>query len=158
LDSLDEEEKALVADLLNRARRDPDWNAFDNYSFAAVAQLYDGRGVLRTESRKTIVYRIAQDLSSRLGIAAGLIRVPDYRDDLAELIKRRFKTQRAFCEATGLTEDMLSHVLARRKHLSMETLTQALEKIGCKLRILPRNGDDALNGSAQAEPAAAKPG
>ena len=39
--------------------------------------------------------------------------------------------------ATGLTEDMLSHVLAGRKHLAIETLSEALQKIGFSLRIVP---------------------
>jgi hypothetical protein len=45
--------------------------------------------------------------------------------------------RRAFCEATGLGEDMLSHVLAGRKDLSVPALTRALERIGYRLRIVP---------------------
>jgi hypothetical protein len=50
---------------------------------------------------------------------------------------QRFKTRREFCEATGLSEDMLSHVLARRKHLAIDTLSSALEKVGYTLHIGP---------------------
>jgi hypothetical protein len=32
---------------------------------------------------------------------------------------------------------MLSHVLARRKHLSLESLTEALARIGYTLQIMP---------------------
>ena len=41
------------------------------------------------------------------------------------------------CEATGLSEDMLSHVLAGRKDLSLAKLTGALGRIGYRLRIVP---------------------
>ena len=87
--------------------------------------------------RISAVYRIAQDLSGRLGVAAGFIRPPDYRDELEELILTRFPSRRAFCKATGLSEDMLSHVLAGRKDLSLATLTRALERIGYAVHIKP---------------------
>lgn len=135
LSELDDEERALVVRLRERAAGQPDWNEFDGFWWREVAKLYDGRGMPRSESSQTGVYRIAKDLSSRLAIAAGLAREPDYRDELADLIRRRFKTRREFCEASGLSEDMLSHVLARRKHLSIESLQQALSKVGCVLRI-----------------------
>ena len=135
LSDLDVDERSLVARLRERAAEKPDWNDFDGFWWREVAKLYDGRGVSRPESLQTAVYRIAKDLSSRLAIAAGVVREPDYRDELADLIRRRFKTRREFCEASGLSEDMLSHVLARRKHLSIDALQQALSKVGCTLRI-----------------------
>src|SRR5205823_12953507 len=85
----------------------------------------------------TAVYQIAQDLSSRLAVAARLARLPGYRDELEELILTRFPSRRAFCKATGLSEDMLSHVLAGRKDLSLATLTRALERIGYAVHIKP---------------------
>jgi hypothetical protein len=84
-----------------------------------------------------VAYRVGQDLGSRLAVAAGAARPPDYRDDLEELIRTRFRTRREFCEATGISEDMLSHVLARRKHLALDTLTEALNRIGYTLHIAP---------------------
>ena len=72
-----------------------------------------------------------------MAVEAGLARVPDYRDELDALIRSRFQTRREFCQATGLTEDMLSHVLSGRKHLAIETLSEALQKIGFSLRIVP---------------------
>jgi hypothetical protein len=138
LATLDDEELELVSVLQRRAETHPDWIDFDNYWVGAVANLYDGRGVPRSQSRRTPVYRIAQDLSGRLAIATGMARAPDYRDELEELIRSRFKTRREFCEATGISEDMLSHVLARRKHMSIETLAHALDRIGYSLRITER--------------------
>src|SRR5262249_22638630 len=137
LAELDPEERRLVARLRRRARTHPDWCDFDNYWMRTVAAFYDARRMSRKQSRRTVPYRIAQDLSSRLGIAAGLVRPPDYRDELEALISTKFKTRRAFCQATGISEDMLSHVLAGRKDLSLETLTQALQRIGYALHIRP---------------------
>lgn len=137
LADLDAEERRLVARLRRRATIHPDWDAFDNYWTKAVADFYEARGLKWAQARKTAVYRIAQDLSSRLAVAAGLARLPDYRDDLEELIRTKFSSRRAFCKATGLSEDMLSHVLAGRKHLSLATLTRALEQIGYGLHIVP---------------------
>ena len=72
-----------------------------------------------------------------MAVAAGLARLGDYRDELEELVRAKFAPRRAFCEATGLSEDMLSHVLAGRKDLSLSKLTGALERIGYRLRIVP---------------------
>ena len=44
-----------------------------------MAEFYDARRVPRKVSRESAVFRVAQDLSSRLGIAAGLIRPDDFR-------------------------------------------------------------------------------
>jgi hypothetical protein len=137
LDGLDTEERRLLARLRRRARTHPDWNDFDNYWLQAVAAFYDARGISRAVSRRTAVFRVAQDLSGRLAIAAGMARPPDYRDQLDDLIRERFSSRRAFCEAAGISEDLLSHVLAGRKHLSLEKLSQALERIGYRLQFTP---------------------
>jgi hypothetical protein len=143
LAALDPEERRLVARLRRRARTHPDWCDFDTYWMRTVAAFYDARGLSRKKSSRTVPYQIAQDLSSRLGIAAGMIRPPDYRDELEELIREHFPSRRAFCKATGLSEDMLSHVLAGRKDLSLATLTPALERIGYALHITARGGAEA---------------
>lgn len=137
LGDLDRQERALVKDLIRKFEAGTGWNEFDNYWFAKVGRLYDGRGVPRSESRCKPVFRIAQDLSGRIAIKSGYARMPDYRDELAVMIRKRFKSRREFCKATGISEDMLSHVLARRKHLSIETLTDGLSKIGYTLQIMP---------------------
>lgn len=137
LGALDAGERKLVSQLRRRARSNPDWNDFNNFWIKAVPAFYMTRGVPAREYVEGPAYRIAQDLSARLGIASGLVRASDYLDDLEEIIRTRFKTQRDFCKATGLSEDMLSHVLRGRKHLSLESLTAALGRIGYLLRIIP---------------------
>src|SRR5262249_2009963 len=119
---LDAEERKLVADLRRRAKSHPDWDDFDNYWPKKVAAFYDARGMPRKESSETVVFRIAQDLSSRLGLAAGLMSLSDYRGDLEEIIRERFGSLKEFCQATGLPEDLIKQVLAGRKDLSLDTL------------------------------------
>ncbi len=143
LTDLDPEELALVDDLRNRAESHPDWNDFENYWTQAVGSFYDARGVPRVESRRTAVYRIAEDLGGRLAVEAGLASLPDYRDDLERLIQDEFSTRREFCAATGLSEDMLSHVLAHRKQFGIDTLAKALDRIGYQLRITREPGRTA---------------
>src|SRR5205807_1278051 len=96
-----------------------DWNSFDSFRTTSVAEFYERRGHDRRSMRETIVYKIAQDLSGRLAVKGGMACLPDYRGELKELIRKQYPTQRAFCEATGLAGDMVSHVLARRKHLAI---------------------------------------
>src|SRR5262245_30775157 len=102
LGHLDAEERKLLARIRWRARTHPDWCAFDTYWTRAVGEFYDARRVPRKVSRESAVFRVAQDLSSRLGIAAGLIRPDDYRSELEALIREQFPSERAFCKATGL--------------------------------------------------------
>lgn len=135
--SLDAGERDLVARLQRRAGTNPNWNTFDNYWTKAVPAFYEARGLQRKAIQSTAGWRIAQDLSSRLGIAQGYIEPDDYHSQLESLIREHFPSQRAFCQATGLAEDMLSHVLAGRKDLSLRALTEALARIGYTLRILP---------------------
>jgi hypothetical protein len=137
LGGLDAAERKLLARLQRRARTHPSWTDFGNYWMREVADFYDARGMPRAEARQSPVYRIAQDVCSRLGIAAGLVRAPDYRVELEDLIRQRFRTRRAFCEASGLSEAMLSHVLAGRKDLSLVSLSKALDRIGYRLNIVP---------------------
>jgi hypothetical protein len=136
LAGLDAEERALVRELTDYANGHG-WNDYSNFWMLKVGEFYANRGLSRPETLRTTVYQIARDLGSRLAIAEGTARPPDYRDDLAELIRSRFRTRREFCEATGMSEDMLSHVLAKRKHLAIDTLTAALGRIGYTIHIAP---------------------
>src|SRR3954453_2475035 len=90
LTGLDDGERRLVARLRRRAQTHPDWTDFDNYWMREVGAFYDGRQAPRRLSRESVPARIAQDLSSRLGLASGLVRDGDYRDDLDELIRAKF--------------------------------------------------------------------
>ncbi|HVC96304.1 MAG TPA: hypothetical protein VND64_21650 [Pirellulales bacterium] len=134
---LDPDEQDLVCGLISRAKSHPDWNEYSNFWMAAVWEFYAAMGLTRRETQQKLPYKIGQDLCSRIGIAAGYVRPSDYRDELEQLIRTRFSNRREFCEATGLAEDMLSHVLARRKHLAVDTLAEALARVGYALHIVP---------------------
>ena len=137
--ALDDEERELVAELMRFAEKNPDARTANYWNFYVerVGTFYEARGLTRRETTDTVVWHIAQDINGRLLIASGLATVGDYRGELQNLILTKFKTRRAFCEATGISEDMLSHVLARRKHLGIDTLSDALAKIGYTLHIAP---------------------
>ena len=136
LAELDSPERTLVRELKSSSTRQ-DWTGFSNFWMTRVHKFYSARGLGRREIRESLVFRIGQDLASRLAVAAGLARAPDYRDELEEIIRLSFRTRRDFCKATGLSEDMLSHVLSRRKHLAVDTLAAALDRIGYALRVVP---------------------
>ena len=137
LADLDADERRLMDELVARHRSAATWPEFRNHYIRAVDDLYASRGLPRREVTDTPVWKIAQDLNGRVMVRLRLAVPPDYRDKLADLIRADFPTQKAFCEATGLTEDLVSHVLARRKHLAIDTLTGALERIGYRLQIVP---------------------
>jgi hypothetical protein len=114
------------------------WCDFDNFRLPKVIDLYESRGLTRRQIINTPLFEIGQDISGRLGIALGLVRKPDYRDRLEKLADLKFKSRRDFCKATGLSEDMLSHVLAGRKDLSVKALSQALDRIGYTIKFVPQ--------------------
>jgi transcriptional regulator with XRE-family HTH domain len=97
----------------------------------------DVNGYSRPAVSRTPGWRIAQELSARLGIAAGVIRRSDYRDELEDLILEHFRSPREFCKASGLSEDAVNQVLAGRQGPTLEALARALERIGYRLRIAP---------------------
>lgn len=137
LTTLDAEERALIAELVRLKEQASSWTAYANAYMSKVVDLYKLRGLSRKDITATSVWKIAQDLNSRLMVEVGIARAPDYRDELEQVIQARFPNRRAFCEATGISEDMLSHVLARRKHLSIEAISEALCKIGYRIHIEP---------------------
>lgn len=141
LESLDADERKLVTTLRSRAATEPAWHEFGNFWMKRVGDFYKARGMSRKRITATPVWRIAEDLDGRLAVAQGVARVPDYRDAIEDIILTKFKSRRAFCKKTRLSEAMLSHVLAGRKHLAIDTLIKALKRIGYRLRIVPDHID-----------------
>jgi hypothetical protein len=146
LSALDAEEKELVRDLVSFANEHSDGRPwmFRNYYIGRVGEFYEGRGLSRKEVTQTTVWKLAQSIAGRLMVAAGIARDPkderesdDYREKLDSIIREKYGSRRKFCELTGISEDMLSHVLAKRKHLSIQALSDALAKIGYGIQITP---------------------
>jgi hypothetical protein len=136
---LDIDERELLKEVQRFAEQHPDARTAEYWNFYVrrVGDFYEARGLTRQQTTKTTVWRIAQDINGRLMIDSGTARRGDYRDELELLILKNYPSRRAFCEATGLSEDMLSHVLSKRKHLGIQTLAQALAKIGYSIHIAP---------------------
>jgi hypothetical protein len=132
---------AEEADVFERARRayaeSPEWHAFKQKWLNEVLSTYDRQKLPRREAVSKPLYRAVQDLGSRLMVQGGYAKMPSYREQIAAIIEAKFETRREFCEATGLSEDMLSHVLRGRKDVSIATLTESLQKIGYALAIVP---------------------
>lgn len=138
LSALDRDERELVSELLRFAEAHPNARTAEYWNFypGRVGEFYKARGLTRSETTKTLVWRIAQDINGRLMVAAGLARdSSDYREKLDALIREKYGSRRRFCELTGISEDMLSHVLAKRKHMSIQSLSDALAKIGYTIQI-----------------------
>jgi hypothetical protein len=134
---LDEEEVGLLEELRDYAMKCQDWADYRNHYIARVSEFYALRGLSRQQIVQTVVWRIAQQFGSELQYRLGDVEALDYRDELEELIRAGFASRREFCQATGLSEDMLSHVLAKRKDFSMQTLSEALGKVGIGIHLAP---------------------
>ncbi len=143
LDLLDPQEFRILTEFQKRFEKGLDWNEFENYWIATLSSLYDKRKVPRRLSMQKPLFQIAQDMWGRLAIQQGHVEPPDYRDELAELIDQEFGTRREFCRKTGMSEQMVSHALAHRKHIHINRLVHALHKIGYRLSITPAPANHA---------------
>jgi hypothetical protein len=137
LASLTSEEASLFEEAVKAYEESPEWLPFKQKWLNAALGIYDRQKVPRREAIARPLYKAIQDLGSRLMVQAGYAKMPSYREQIAAIIEAKFDTQRAFCEATGFPEDMLSHMLRGRKDVSIDTLTDILGKIGYGLRIVP---------------------
>src|SRR5580692_5704372 len=135
--SLATEEAALFTAARKAFDDSPDWLVFDQKWLNEVVQYYDQQKISRRETVQKTLYKAVQDLGSRLMVNAGYARMPDYRQQLLSIIETKYDTRREFCEAAGVTEDMLSHVLKGRKDLSIGALEELLGKIGYGLSLVP---------------------
>jgi hypothetical protein len=137
LTSLTAEEAAVFDEARRAYAESPEWHVFKQKWLNEVLSIYDRQNLPRREAVSKPLYRAVQDLGSRLMVQAGYAKMPSYREQIVAIIEEKFATRREFCEATGLSEDMLSHVLKGRKDVSIATLTESLRKIGYALSIVP---------------------
>jgi len=100
---------------------------------ARWSRLFDELGLRETSP----VYRIAQDLEARIGIAEGKVAPPDYRDCLADLIEERFGSRYRFCKKTGFDAGQLSRVLSGRADLSVPALGKILNTLRAVMVLEP---------------------
>jgi transcriptional regulator with XRE-family HTH domain len=117
--------------------RRPDWQKFSD---AWQKMLRPVLTKLRPPKKKTQhpLYRIAQDLELRLGIAQGVVAEPDYRDYLLDQIEEQFGSRYRFCKKAGIPEAFLSQVLSGKKDFSVDTLRRAAQTLSLGLALLPK--------------------
>lgn len=109
----------------------PEWTEFSNFWRQKARKLFAAEAPVAMV--KEPLYRILQDLDSRLGIRQGYAREPDYRDLLEDIISRHFKSRYQFCKETGMDEGYLSSVLGKKKHLSIEKLQEIMDKTNYRI-------------------------
>ena len=134
LASLTRRERAFLRAFIRRACSGASWPELSTSWRGRLLKLYHGR------SRKKIVqlplYAICQDLESRVGIEQGFFRQRDYRDDLAELVRRRFPSRYRFASEAGIDESLLSRVLRKGAHLSIQKLDSAVASLGYRVALI----------------------
>lgn len=131
---LPEAQRALFEEVCNNFRQRPQWPEFQNLWLSKVNNLL-GKTLSRKEIIKTPIYKICQDMDSRLGIEQGFMRQADYRDILAKIIYENYSSRYQFCKAVGIDEAFLSNVLNKKKSFSIENLEKILSKIGYEIEI-----------------------
>ncbi len=130
LDSLSSPHKNFIKRMISYYKKNPHWNVFSNH------WINEGRKIWENMKRKDVIkhptFKICQDMESRLGIKQGYVRQTDYRDELQEIIDR-FPSRYQFCKEVGIDETFISHVLSKRKNLSIIKLEGLLDKLGYTL-------------------------
>lgn len=125
--------KEILREVAEYFKESPDWNDFSNFWLGKMRILSQNGN--RKELARSPLFRVFQDMASRLGINQGYMRLGDYRDYLAMIIDRDFPSRYAFCQKTGLNEAFLSHILKKEKNLSISKLQDAMNKAGYNVKI-----------------------
>ena len=135
LDTLDNSHKDFIEKIIHYYKRNPNWNNFANYWHKEGQKIWKNKN--RKEVVKLPIFKICQDLESRLGIKQGYVRQADYRDELLKIIEE-YQSRYQFCRKTGIDEAFLSHILSKRKNLSIVKLQELLEKLGYEITFTKR--------------------
>src|SRR3989304_273672 len=101
LSTLDRDERELVAELVRFADAHPDARTAEYWNFypKRVGKFYEARGLSRSETTRTLVWQIAQDINGRLMVAAGLAKdSKEYREELDAIIRERYGSRSRFCQ------------------------------------------------------------
>ncbi|MBI4288728.1 MAG: hypothetical protein HY671_09910 [Chloroflexi bacterium] len=138
LDELTKDHKLVYVEVKSFYDSNPEWTRFPNVWMDKIREAFAGKDPSTVVDEP--IYKICQDLESRLGIRQGYTREPDYRDLLADIISRHFKSRYQFCKEVGIDEGYLSSVLARKKHLSIEKLQEILDKVDHRIAFIEKAG------------------
>jgi len=153
LDKLPAKQKSIYAELKSFYDVNVEWTKFTNLWVAKVREVFGAKEP--SEIVEKPIYKICQDLDSRLGIRQGYTREPNYQDLLADIINIHFGSRYQFCKQTGVDEGYLSSILNRKKNPSLKMLQGILEKINYRIRFVeqvtePRSHNEASSLSAEA--------
>src|SRR3990172_8124866 len=88
LTGLGPKERKALQRIFDEYKKNPKWERF-----STLWQKELGEALRDTSARERIrhtVYRVAQDLEMRLGIAQGVVAPPDYRDYIVDWIEVKF--------------------------------------------------------------------
>lgn len=130
IQSLSTSQKRFMGSVLSYYRKKPHWNEFSNFWTREGRKTWKGMDKKEVVSQAT--FKICQDLESRLGIEQGYVRPSDYRDELLKIIGQ-FPSRYQFCKKMGIDEAFLSHILNKRKNLSITKLQVMLDKLGYRI-------------------------
>lgn len=133
--ALSPSEKKLFTDLMEVHGRNPDWVEFSGFWQELLKKILSK--ISPKERTQHTLYKIAQDLEMRLGIAQGAVAEPDYRDYLSDRIKEKYGSRYRFCREAEIPDAFLSQVLSGKKDFSMDTLRRALKALDLGLALLP---------------------
>ena len=138
LSSLTPQEQRFLQSFVKRVNERASWPDLSSSWRVKLLKLYDGR------SRKDVVrlplYAVCQDIESRVGIDQGFFRQRDYRDDLAEMISRKFPSRYRFAKRVRIDEALLSRVIHKKAHLSIDKLESALAPLGYRVALVRSSG------------------
>ncbi|MBI2841532.1 MAG: helix-turn-helix transcriptional regulator [Acidobacteria bacterium] len=135
LTDLGPKERKALQRVFNEYKKNPKWGRFSTLWQKELDGALRGTSV-RARIRHP-VYRVAQDLEMRLGIAQGVVAPPDYRDYIVDWIEVRFGSRYNFCKKTGIREAFLSQVLSGKKDFSMAKLREVAEALGLRIELSP---------------------
>jgi hypothetical protein len=135
ISSLTALERAFLQSFVRRVNKGVSWPDLCSSWRVRLLKLYDG------QSRKDVVrlplYAVCQDIESRVGIDQGFFRQRDYRDDLADMIARKFPSRYRFAKRFRIDQALLSRVLRKKAHLSIDKLEAALAPLGYRVALVP---------------------
>ena len=133
LENLSSKEYDLFIKTLSYFKRKPDKNKFAIYWLTKIDFVYKGK--TKAFMGESPLFIICQDLEARLGTIQKETGLEDYRDQLAELIHKQFKSRYNFCKKFHIDQSYLSNVLSKKRNFSMNKLEEILNKAGYEIEI-----------------------
>ncbi len=136
LDGLPAEQRTVYSEVKSFYDVNTEWTEFTNLWMSKIREVFSDKPPSAVVGEP--LYKICQDLESRLGIRQGYTREPDYRDLLADIISLHFGSRYRFCKEIGVDEGYLSSVLNKKKNLSLEKLQEILNRTNYRIAFIEK--------------------